>query len=552
MKKNFKYFAIIFIFSLLIMLPALKDGYYKGHDTNFHVANISALAEQISWKNLIAKEPLSKIANNFGYGTRLFYPGIPHLIAAYFTKMWKSVTIGMRITQWLTIFLSGVTFFLLAQKLFKNKKISTLASIFYMTTPYHLSEIFIRDAFSEIFVPIAIPLIVLGIIYLLEENRKKFFIYFTIGYILLLYSHLAMAIFFTIILLVSFVPIYYKKLFTRQNILLVAISSIIILSFTSPFWISILDHKVNGNYAIFIPYYITGKGDLRYSTIGIQQYLSFFLPHNYDFIRYHLQLIITIALFYGIYYFFNKKLWKNSIWTSIMIFTILSFIMTTSLFPWYYTPDILQTLQFPWRLCIYVAFGSILIACLSLKKIENNKYFSMICILIGVISLVGSYYNTYHVQEEKVNKNQINYNLGMGNQEEYLPANVVNNYDHYQNRSQDIEIISGKGNITIINNNVPNLKFEVKDIERNVIIELPRLYYLGYVLKNEQTEIELKENQNGFLEAKINVNGIYNLEYKGTKKVKISYIVMSLSGCLFITILIFQNKKEKILKIYKS
>lgn len=529
------------------MIPAIKEGYYKGHDTNFHVANISVLAEQISWKNPFAKEPLAKIANNFGYGTCLFYPSIPHLTAAYFTKLFKDVRIGMRITQWLTILLSGVTFFFLAEKLFQNKKISTLASMFYMTAPYHLAEIFIRDAFSEIFVPIAIPLIVLGLIYLFEEKEKKFFIYFTIGYIILLYSHLAMAIYFTLILLLSFILIHFKKIFSWKKVGYIALSSIIILSFTSPFWLSILDHKINGSYAIFIPYYITGKGDLRFSAIGLPQYLSFFLPHTYDFIRYHLQLIISIAIFPGIYILWKKKLWKNKTWLSILLFTIISFIMTTPLFPWYYTPDLLQTLQFPWRLCIFVAFGGILIAGLSLKKIEYHQHFTKICLLCGILCMIGSFYNTYHVSEEKVNIDEINYNLGMGNQEEYLPENVIRNYEYYQNRNQDIKIISGKGTVQITENQVPDLTFELKTNEK-VKVELPRLYYLGYLLKKDQQKIPVKENANGFLEVELEESGTYKLEYKGTKKIQISYIIMIGSGVLFLIVIILLKKY----KIYKN
>ena len=207
MKKNFPIFFIIFLASIIIMIPTMQKEYFKGHDTFFHVANINALKDQISLTNPLAKEPLKEIARNFGYGTRLFYPPIPHLIAAYFTKIFSNVKIGMRLTQWLTFFLSGLTFWLLAKKLFKNKKIALLGSILYMTAPYHLTEVFIRDAFSEMFIPISIPLIILGLLYLIEQNYFKFYLYFIIGYTLAIYSHLAMSIYFTIIIILTFFPI---------------------------------------------------------------------------------------------------------------------------------------------------------------------------------------------------------------------------------------------------------------------------------------------------------------------------------------------------------
>ena len=156
MKKKIKFILAIFIISIIIMLIDVHNGYIKGHDTDFHLATITAIVDQLSWDNLTVQEPLKYIANNLGYGTRFFYPPIPHLTAAYITKILsifnvENVAIGMRITQWITLFASGVTFYLLGEKIFKNKKIAMLLSLFYMTAPYHLAEIFVRDAFSETF-----------------------------------------------------------------------------------------------------------------------------------------------------------------------------------------------------------------------------------------------------------------------------------------------------------------------------------------------------------------------------------------------------------------
>lgn len=89
-----------------------------------------------------------------------------------------SVATGMKITQGLCLFLSGISFFSLCSKIFKNAKTSLVLAILYMVAPYHLAEIFYRDAFSEIFIPIAVPLIILGLLYLLEKNYKRFLLFF--------------------------------------------------------------------------------------------------------------------------------------------------------------------------------------------------------------------------------------------------------------------------------------------------------------------------------------------------------------------------------------
>ena len=395
MKQRIKYILAIFIFSIMIMLIDVHNGYIKGHDTDFHLSTITAIVDQLSWDNLTVQEPLKYIGNDLGYGTRFFYPPIPHLTAAYITKILGvfhigNVAVGMRITQWLTFFASGVTFYLLGEKIFKSKKIAMLLSLFYMSAPYHLAEIFVRDAFSEMFIPVAIPLIVLGLLYLIEKRYRLFFICFVGGYTLAIYSHLAMTIYFTLMILVTFFIVYFKQIFTKKNILYLVLASGLILLLTASFWMPMLEIKLKGNYAIFIPYYMTGKGGLKYSTISIKELFTFFREIDFHFIRYNLQLFVTVLFFISLFVIVKKKLWKEKVWIFLVAFTALSTIMVTDAFPWYYTPDILLTLQFPWRLVIYIAFGAILISGIFLKQIENKKYFKIFSCSLLILTVLAT------------------------------------------------------------------------------------------------------------------------------------------------------------------
>lgn len=535
------------------MLIDLPNGYIKGHDTDFHLSNITAIVDMLSWDNLTVQEPLKYVGNNFGYGTRFFYPPLPHLTAAYITKILTvfnidNVAIGMRITQWLTLFASGITFYLLSIKLFKSKKISMLLSLFYMTAPYHLAEIFVRDAFSEMFIPIAIPLIILGLLYLVEKNYKLFFTCFISGYTIAIYSHLAMTIYFTLIILVTFFIIYFKQIFTKKHILYLIFASIIILLLTASFWMPMLEIKIKGSYGVFMPYYMTSKGALRFSTISISELFAFNREIDFHYIRFNLQLFVTILFFISIIFIFKKKMWKQKEWLFLLAFTILSSIMITSLFPWYYTPDILQTLQFPWRLALYIAFGVILISGIALKQIENKKYFNIIIGILLVLTLAGTYIYTDHLEESQIDINNINNEKCMGNQAEYLPEKAIKNKDYFDNRSNDIIIQSGSAEINIISDNVPDLTFEA-NISEKTTIELPRLYYMGYTLKLNDKTIELTESENGFLQATIDESGTYVLTYSKTTVMKIANI-LSLGTFIFIIVFIINLKIKKRKEIY--
>ena len=547
MKKKIKYILTIFIFSIVIMLIDAHNGYIKGHDTEFHLANITAIVDQLSWDNLTVQEPLKYVGNDLGYGTRFFYPPIPHLTAAYITKLltifhMDNVAIGMRITQWLTIFASGATFYLLGEKIFKNKKIATLLSLFYMTAPYHLAEIFVRDAFSEMFIPIAIPLIILGLLYLIEKRYRFFFICFVGGYTIAIYSHLAMTIYFTLILLVTFFVIYAKQIFTKKNILYLILASVLTLLLTASFWMPMLEIKLKGSYGVFMPYFMTGKGDLRFSTISILELFAFNKEIDYNYVRYHLQLFVTIMFFISVFFIIKKKMWKEKLWIFLIVFTMLSAIMVTDVFPWYYTPDILQTLQFPWRLVIYISFGAIIISGICLKQIEDKKYFHALCCGLLILTVIGTYVYTDHLDESQIDINNINNTKSMGNQAEYLPEKALKNREYFNNRSKDIIIQNGTGEVTKLLDDVPDLTFEVNTSEA-ITIELPRIYYMGYRLEINGQKIELTESDNGFLQATIKESGIYSLTYEKTTIMKIGN-VLSIGTFIICVILIIKTKRK--------
>ena len=261
-------------------------------------------------------------------------------------------------------------------------------------------------------------------------------------------------------------------------------------------------------------------------------------------VRFHLQMMVIILFFASIFLLFKNKLWKEKVWRFFLAFTILAMIMITSLFPWYYTPDLLQTLQFPWRLALYIAFGAIMIAGIVLKKFENKKHFNKICFVLIALTIFGAYYYTGHLDETVVDLNNINYTRGVGNQAEYLPENTLNHRDYYENRTNDIIIESGTADITITLNDVPDLIFEVETNE-TITIELPRLYYMGYTLEVNGQDVELVESENGFLQATISESGTYTLTYEKTIVMKIANC-LSLGTFIILTcILICNNIKKK-------
>ena len=59
--------------------------------------------------------------------------------------------------------------------------------------PYRLGDIVVRSAFNEVFTFLFMPLVLLGLLYLIEGNKKRFYLFFILGCSGLIYSQMVMA-----------------------------------------------------------------------------------------------------------------------------------------------------------------------------------------------------------------------------------------------------------------------------------------------------------------------------------------------------------------------
>lgn len=246
-----KYKKIIFI-GLFICVPLISKKFILGHDSLYHFSNIEALTQAIKDLNFTEITPL--IANSFGYGGSIFYPKLPHYLLAIFSLILEvfglSIKTAISIGNILTIILSGIFMNKLLDMLFNNKKVSIVGSCVYITMPYFISDIFVRSALNESFLYMFMPLVLIGLIYLQENNIKKFYLYFIIGYIGMMGSHLVLSVYFTILVCII-ILINIKKFFTKSRFKHLLIASLILLILILPKAILMIEHKNLNIYGVF-------------------------------------------------------------------------------------------------------------------------------------------------------------------------------------------------------------------------------------------------------------------------------------------------------------
>lgn len=537
MKKNKIYILIIFIIALFTMMPMLTSEFCFGHDTEFHLTNIISLTEQIKNNFLNPSRIVGNIGLNFGYATNIFYSPIVHMVTSYLNVLINNPIISIKLIHLITLFISGLSMFFLSKRLSKSNEIGLVSSIIYMLFPYYTSDIYIREALSESFIFMFLPLILLSLYELFSEDGsiKRFYLLFIFGYVGGMLSHLTIMSYFTIIIFIYLI-FNFKK--TIKNLKHFIIASILIFGITSPFLVGLFEHKLLGSYNVF------KEGVMVQGTWGNAlnplDYINVLKNFGNGEIKYFIDIITLILLIITLIKF--KKL-TNKWYNAVLVFGIIGFILSTKIFPWDIFPKSFRLIQFPWRFETFVSISVSLIAPICLVDFKDKKT-STIFIILSIFLLAQPNLRYAWNGDAKVDINNLNYYNCMGWQMEYLPVKTAENIDYFNNRNHDIIIKENEGSINIIKDDVPYLEFNV-ETDKNITIELPRTYYIGYkLIDSNNNEIDIYEGEYGFIEANLS-SGTYILNYTGTSYYNIARIVSLISLILVIVVWRFYDKRNR-------
>lgn len=539
MKKRYIY-LIITVISLISIFPLLVKSNILGHDTNFHLANIEDITDSISLTNLFPKIS-TNIGNGLGYGTHLFYAPLPHYIGGYINLIFRILNLGVDnclvFIYLIVSILSGIVMYHFAYELSENKYLAIISSIIYLLMPYRMGDMIVRSSFNEVFIFLFIPMILLSLNRLI--NNKKYLLLFVIGYTGLILSHLVIAL-YTSLFIIVWAIIFHKQLIKKDNILKTIKGILIVCMLVLPFLTLLLSQKTGGKYLIFLDDYMSNIEYMNAFSLSIK---SFLIPlNNYSWeVPQFINILVIIIFLISVFFFFKeKKKDKNIIY--LLILFIICFIMCLNIFPWKMLPKFLYMIQFPWRLQTFIAISISIIAPLCLNKLDNKNLkkitiiFSFL-LIISEIPFIKSMMSYQYLLEQ-----EINYNYGMGHSTEYLPVSTYQNIDYFNNRKKEIKCHNCTS--SIIENNSKKMIFKI-DTNDEQIIELPRIYYKGYELKDSNNnKIKFYENENGLIEFVGNKN-TYTLTYKTPILYRIIIIIDIVIFIGTISYKIYLNKKKK-------
>lgn len=568
LSKNIVYYLIIIGVALIMCIPLFQEGIHTGDDGEFHISRTIGTIEQI--ENGESPFIVQRFSLGFGFPWNLFYPPVSTVINVVFAFLTNNVVTAMKIFIFLTFVLSGIAMYQLVRTISNNKFAAMLSAIFYMCAPYRMLNAYTRLAVGEIAGFIFTPIVLRGVYLLFSGKTEKSYIY-VFGTIGLVLSH-NISTMYTFLIGLFYVIVNIKKLKDKKILKSFIVSTLIIILAVLFFYGPLMEQMAGTKYEVSRKMY-TNESVQGSALNPIELIFSYFNGISQEGRFFNIGVLLLLGLV--ITPFVYKKAKEIPTYKFMLIGGIISCVMATFITPWYFMPDPLQMIQFPWRMVGFIIFFFSIVAGINFKLLidilmnewqEKSKIIGQTIVTIVVIVFSGFYAlhfisnldyqvkdNAYFEEPEV-----IDYSWQVSRYSSYLeywPQKAIDNFDYTMNRENKSIITSGEA--TISNENKVNgvLDFDISNVKENTVVELPYLYYKGYVItytpldsSNSTTRtLEVTESNNGFIQVNLSeeMNGHINVEYHATTLHKICMVISLVTIVSYIIYLIVVHFKGK-------
>lgn len=185
--RNLIDIIVIILVGCFLCIPLLNKSLDVYIDDGIqHIARAYGTIDSIKESGLFPNI-ISSFSNNFGYSWNLFYGPFSTYGILIFEFLLKNIIVAYKVFVFVCLIASGFTMYKFLLNITKNNNVAILAGVLYMTFPYHLTDLYIRNALGEYVSFIFIPLVFLGLYNLFNTTENHY--YLTFGAIGLILTH---------------------------------------------------------------------------------------------------------------------------------------------------------------------------------------------------------------------------------------------------------------------------------------------------------------------------------------------------------------------------
>lgn len=547
-EKNILYILVLIIVASIVSIPLLNSKLDVYVDDGIqHIARSYGTYEAMK-NGVLLGNIIPSFSNSFGYSWNLFYGSFTTFGIIIFKIISGSYIVGYKVFAYICIVLSGIFMYKLVNNMTENKDIGLLAGAMYILAPYHLTDLYVRNAIAEFASFMFIPLVFLGL-YNIVNNQNKHY-YLTIGAVGLIFTH-NISTLFTAIFAVIYLIINFKSLKNVKVIKELLINFIFIIIISSAFIAPLLETKFAADYRVYENEAMSSKESVEYQQLPIRR---IFVTADNEVFVFELGPYMLIMLCFSV---MTIRILKSEFRKDYLYFLfagLIALLMATKIFPWGIMPKGLYIIQFPWRCLEYSSFFFSIVAAINMGAVIKRYSFkdAIVIIIIAIIYMLAlSGFVRYTDEIKNIEECTLGHISGMENEciagmgrAEYLPTKAYDNRFYIATRENKIYVLKGKAIVEKENKTQAGMTAHIKTLEEETVFELPYIYYPGYEIRTDGIIEESFETENGLLGFKLNSNEDITLEvkYTGTKLMKISAIVSSI-GLIYFCIYVYKKHK---------
>lgn len=371
--------------SMMCTIPVVVNGEMVIRfpiDLPFHLSRTMSLAD-------VWKTPVNfQYFNHLGIPMALFYPWIfvypLYLLIQLVGNMASSYYIYCTLVSFVTLLIS----YYVGHKISGRRLVGVLFSVIYTFALYRQSNVYYRHAVGEFLALMFLPLVILGIYYVLYDDVKRWPI-LAIGMTGLAYTHELSLLMASMIVFFFLCLVVIRRKFTKGRLIALVKAASLAILLSAGYLLPLIEQQSALKLVPPVEHVMQVEAlnpiNMIISSVnnqlGRRNHVLGLVP-----------LILGIVL---IYFFATKKIKKTFMWDATLI-GFVCVLMSTTLFPWELlqkTP--LHMIQFPWR---FMGMATLLLSLSGVMVLVNQQlltkkasYLVIAAIVLLNISMMCNY-----------------------------------------------------------------------------------------------------------------------------------------------------------------
>ena len=554
--KNKIHFLIITLVCLLLGWQLLRPGHYTMHD-DLQVMRVFQMRQCLNDGQI----PCRWAANmGFEYGQPLFnfYSAFPYYLGGLINLIGFSSIATVKILFLLSLIVSGVFSYLLAQKYF-SKTAALVASIAYLTAPYHALDIFVRGALSESWALALIPMLLYSIVLLTEKTSVKRFLFLSFSVFAFLTTHNTSLLMWSPVIIIFTLIHFFKNANIKTFKSLIG-SVFLGIGLSSFFLLPVVfESKLINTSALTTDYFqfqahFTSLKQLFFNTkwgygpskFGVDDDLSYFIG-----VLHGLALLVSPFILVRL---IKKQKRKNAlILACSLVLTLGALFMThgKSVFIWESSP-IFAFIQFPWRFLGLAVLGSSLLVGAAFNFLSQRKQKLLILpIIIALVAFNFSYFRFQYYFDWMRDDEKLSGHL----YHEQIKAAVA---DYLPSTSSKIPlsqapdlpiVVSGDVSIHYADKRSNYFSTEIDVYSDNAIVQFPIVYFPNWTVYRNSSQDPYPisyDNELGLIQVDIPKGAnLLQLWFENTQIRTVANLITLLSSGAVIVLLSTEKIKKK-------